>query len=212
MLNSYLYCVFQLLNFYSSYMLKFLSNLLVILILFSPFVVAQEATKEDCKEALISYFNDIATKDVDLTLDHLYPPMFDLVPRETMHQAMSQFYADTSVTADFKDFIPGNVSELMVIEDVHYALIEYDYTLYMKFAQHQEEESSSAMTLATFNQVYGEENVSFDEDDKSFLIKIHSQLYAILDPAYEKWTFLEKKDGMGPLLEQLLPKEVLDKL
>ena len=39
-----------------------------------------------------------------------------------------------------------------------------------------------------------------------------NEMYAINDPAYKDWKFLEKKDSMKPILEKLLPKKVLKKL
>ncbi|MEL6673215.1 MAG: hypothetical protein AAFR61_13520 [Bacteroidota bacterium] len=159
------------------------------------------------------------------SLEYIYPKLYELVPKETMIKVFEQTFEDTTIDLTMRNAVVDSVSEILEIEGVKYALLDYHFEMGMVFKENfgkEEGEEDSADESSEFSPVnftvtmmksqYGEENVAYDEEQRKILIQVSNKAYAILNPAYEgSWKFLDKKPNMTPILGQLFPQEVIDK-
>ncbi|MDA7502065.1 hypothetical protein N8482_02205 [Chitinophagales bacterium] len=60
-------------------------------------------------------------------------------------------------------------------------------------------------------EVYGEESVTADRENYSYVIQVRTKAIAIQEAGAENWTFIENKEQMNGLLSQIVPPEVLDR-
>lgn len=188
------------------------------------------AEEKMIRETFSTYFNTVEQGDYTTTLDYIYPRLFDLVPKEAMLQAMQQINADPTIQITMDSSIINSVSEIITVGDSTYARVDYNFIMIMKLIPEEtdlEEESESTSAEEgededEFNQfdftadmlegVYGEKNVRRDKENSKLFIRIEASMFAIEDPEVDGWKFLEKKDQLMPILEQLIPEEVLKKL
>jgi hypothetical protein len=165
------------------------------------------------------YFHTIEQKDNEKTLDYIYPKLFDHFPKDRMLQEMNKMKADTSTNITLANSSVTSISETLDLDGIQYALIKYSFNLTMTLKTSldkpdSEEESdfnSGEFTYEMLKEEYGDKNVNYDRENNRLDIIVTNEMYAIKDPAYIDWKFLEKKDNMKPILEKLLPKKVLKK-
>jgi len=192
------------------------------LLLFSVFLSANflfaqdDAAKTEIKTAFDGYFATLKSKDNTAAMDYIYPKLFDMVPKQMMIELMDQMYADTTMEIWFDNPQLQDISEIVKVEDGRYALVSYSFQMYIKLLEvdetEGEEESVIAMTHSMYNQMFGVENVKLLEGENTFSIFTENKLISINDELTEGWKFLEKNETMAPLLQQILPAEVLEKL
>lgn len=191
--------------------------LVLSIILFSNALISQdEAGDTEIKQTFEAYFLTVKNKDNAATLEYLYPKMFDFFPKEALLDMMDQMSSDTTMKMDF--FIPElhSISDVLTLEGISYALLSYSFTMNIQLNLEDEDEigdeedSLANITLNMYKEMFGEENVKFIKEESTFEIRTNSELYAIDDPEFKGWKFLEKKENMKPLLEQILPAVVLE--
>ena len=177
-----------------------------------------QTNAEEIKKTFSDYFQTIEHQDYAQTLDFIYPKLFEHFPKELMKQAMEKMSADSSLQIAMKDAKVGEISEVLETDGVQYALLPYEFRMTMTFLgeeQIQEGEDfmdPAQMTYEVLQTQYGKENVDFHSDSRQIVIRVANELYAIKDPAFGNWKFLEKKTNMMSVLEQLIPQKVIDSL
>ena len=169
---------------------------------------------EEIRVTFEAYLETVRNKDNPATIEYLYPGLFNIIPKETLLQVMNQLYSDSTVNVSYLDLSLTNVSDIIPHEEKAYALVSYSNKLQMQFITQPGEDDTEAMemTLNAFNNAYGKENVAYEADTQTFTIYSESDVYAIKDPAYDGWKFIEKKDNLQPILQQLIPAAISDKL
>ena len=174
-------------------------------------VTAMGQTEVDTiKKTFNTYFKTVKEKDNAKTLEHIYPKLFDIRPKKTVLDAMNKASSDTSTVITIEDATISKVSQPETIEGVKYSLIDYTFkmTMEINFGDNNNSEAVQ-LTLDLLKGTYGKKNVTLDKTNSTFHIQLLNQMYAIKDPAYSGWKFLEKKDHLKPVLEKILPKKVL---
>lgn len=199
------------------------------LLLFSGFLQAQpKGTEENLMETLKIYMGFVENKDMAGTLDYIHPALFEMVPREILQTAMEQAFSDTTVAISLHDAKINKIHDIISTDEGSYTLVDYSFVMDMKMNQGEdtadeeegEEEEGEGeeqfdamgMMISMLEMQYGEENVSFNEEEQLVTIKTEKTLYAILEPDFDSWKFLEKKDQMIGLFNKVIPEEVRKKL
>ena len=184
---------------------------------FSLSIFAQ-SNKQEIEKTFLDYFQTIEHQDYAQSLNFIYPKLFEHFPKELMQQAMEKMSADSSLQITMTHAKIGNVSEVLETDGVQYALLPYEFRMTMTFLgenEIQEGEDSMdpvQMTYEILQTQYGEENVDYHPAQRQIVIRVDNELYAIKDPEIGNWKFLEKKTNMMSVLEQLIPKKVIDSL
>lgn len=156
------------------------------------------------------YMQTVEQQDNAATLGFIYPKLFKLYPKGMMLQSMNKASADPSIAIAMHNPKVDNISGSMEHKGIKYATVGYSFLMTMQILVANEKMTEFTHTFLTDN--YGEENVAFDSASTTFNIQVQNELYAINDPEFTGWKFLEKKESMQILVEQILPKKVLKKL
>ncbi|UTW61574.1 hypothetical protein KFE98_16375 [bacterium SCSIO 12741] len=188
---------------------RILPLLLFIVITLTTF--AQKAESE-IRETFDTYFDLIEAQDISGTLDFVYPKLFEHYPKADLQTAFEKLYSDPDVKIEMKNAKVKSVSETMEYQGVQYATLDYSFDMHMKFLNNEGGEEGLQFAALMLKEVYGADNVSFDS--KTGVISIHTEttMYAVNDPAYPGWKFLEKKEDMKDVMKKIFPKKVLKKL
>jgi len=178
-----------------------------ILIVFTTNIFAQDH-KEEIKKQFKIYDLVLQNGQWEKTLDYVYPKMFEFVPKEKLQQVIKESFSNPGLQISIKDSELKSISKLIELNGVKYALVKYSYTMVLTHGK----EYDLATVYPSYQQVYGEENVSKDEANNKVFIKMSKSLYAIFDTSYgTSWFFLEKI-SQNDLMEMLIPKEVMEQL
>ncbi len=192
------------------------TSFILFLFLLTTNTYAQSASDE-IKSTFTHYFEVVQSKDNDKTLDYVYPKLFTMVPRETLKQALDQMYSPTSgFLIDMQGGKIESISEVLEHEGGQYALLDYHFKMTMRFTTVISDSSDATnplmLTYEMLKTQYDEKSLEVDKETSTIIISSINTLYAIKEPAYEGWKFIEKKENMAMLINQLLPQAIIDKL
>lgn len=143
--------------------------------------------------------------DISKMLDFSYPKLFDLQPREMIEQQYSQMQmmgiknlikdaklSDLSdfVTSGGQQFAKGKLTGVSSIEVPDPSMVD--------------------MLYAQIKTMFNEEDMSKTEN--SVDVKVNDDIYIIQDDATKKMYFLQAGAQVQPMLGQILPADVIEKL
>lgn len=178
-------------------------------------------TAQNIEEELVlrksfeEYFKTVIDMDIEKTLDYIYPKLFDKVPRDQMAMALEMAYDNPEMSIAMDDSTIGQIDPFFVLDDIRYTQVNYSFRMHLQFKTTDEEELKDMgdFMLTTFQQQYGEDNVAWNEAEKTISVLLDNTMLAIQDPAYgEGWKFLEKKENLFPMLKEILPKKAFKHL
>lgn len=184
------------------------------LVAFATTAFAQ-TDETEIRQTFDDYFKISVAKDIDATLDYMYPRLYELYPRTAMKEALQEVYNDTDLTMNFANYKLISLSKTLKVGEGKYVLANYSFNLLM---QHTDKSNvgqtvkNDLYMLSTLRNTYGEKNVMLDEANRLFTITVNSSMFAISEPGFTGWKLIENKKGMKNALEKLLPKEVVKKL
>lgn len=178
-----------------------------------------QVDKEEVKKIFEEYFTTVIQKDNEKTLEYIYPKLFDNFPKDKMLESLNKLKADTLSVTTLENGIVENISEILEIEGIKYALVKYSFKMTLKYLKNNgnkklmegEKYTIADFTHTMLKEKYGEKNVKYTKKTSTFEVNVSNEMYAVKDPVYKDWKFLEKKGSMKPILNKLLPKEVIDK-
>lgn len=196
----------------------------LLILAFNSFLVAQDID-EELKNELESYFKTLQAKDVDKTLDYMYPKMFEIAPREMLKSSMETMYEDSEMEIGFSNSEFTSMEKILYKGEESFATVDYSFEMTMKIfslvqdktteeeeiAMQEESFDEFAMIHSMYNEQFGIENVQADKENGSFVIKKNSKMLAVKGPEHG-WKFLEVKLEMMPMMQNILPKEIIEAL
>jgi len=171
---------------------------------------------EDIKKTVQNYFQAVEQKDYVQFLDFIYPEIFDKYSKEEILKSLKEEQNDSSFVYSIENTKIENISQVIEVNGVKYALVTYSYKLIFIFDEKENEPEEAQkldiqMMLSVYRQIYGEEKVEYDEKNHKFIIIDTQKMYAIKTPEYQGWKFLEKtKDDES--MKIFLPEQVLTQL
>ncbi len=178
-----------------------------------------QMNKDEIKLTFEKYFESVEQKENEKTLEYIYPKLFEIYPKNKMLDAMNKKKADTTTDITISNDSIINISETFELEGIKYALIKYSFKMTIKFSETKNETESSEnedfnkaeLSYELLKEVYGEKNTIYNKENSTIYINVSNEMFAIKNPSYNDWKFLENKEKMKPILEKLLPKKVLKK-
>jgi hypothetical protein len=178
-----------------------------------------QMNKDEIKLTFEKYFESVEQKENEKTLEYIYPKLFEIYPKNKMLEAMNEMKADTTTAITISNDSIIHISETFELEGIKYALIKYSFKMTMKFSETKNETESSEnedfnkaeLSYELLKEVYGEKNTIYNKENSTIYINVSNEMFAIKNPSYNDWKFLENKENMKPILEKLLPKKVLKK-
>lgn len=156
---------------------------------------------ETLRQTFAHYFSYFTARDYEGILDSMYPPLFELIPRSTFLPLFRQQLDDENLSVANPQIL--NIYPEIRVKQTRYQLLRYCFEMRI------DGEYDGFIEALMIGQ-HGKKHVQYDDEKQQFRVLAHAQLYAIRDASrFSGWKFLEKKDAMMPILEQLLPNEVL---
>lgn len=181
----------------------------------NPFQRNPKATPLGDEAALRTLFEQYTNllKDGNFlaTLDHIYPKLYEVVPR-TFIESIATEQLDNVDNLGFEHTRIQRISTPLVWEGIEYRELRYQFSMIAEPAEADEVPAGSTVLDLTYQlaeAAFGKYQVTLDRRNQKVWIDCQRQLYAIYDPAYERWYFLEKKTQNLPLLQQILPMKVI---
>jgi len=160
----------------------------------------------EIQDRLDIYFKANEEKDFDTILDMVYPKLFDLVPREQMK---SQFVAMDAGGMRFSiyDMATSDFSVPFVHAGEQFVLVDYTHGMDLILTD-STTQASAGMMLAAFQGQYGEDKVSYDQENYNFTIDINKKMLAIAPLDSDEWTFLDFNSDNPAVLNMLFDEAV----
>ena len=171
---------------------------------------ASETVKNDFK----IYIDAIVNQEFETAINYTLQDIFTIIPKEQMLTIMEQSFNNPEIEISLDNTNIGEVKTVEKIKDKYYAELSYSNDMYMRFVSDSTEvdELSHRLMLTNFNKTFGEENVSYNETDKRYKIFSEKKVLAVSEKGKDSWQFAVIENNMKPLLEMILPKEVMEKL
>lgn len=193
---------------------SFTTFLMCCFILVSNVINSQTSRyKAELDSLAIILFEATNNKDFDVLLDHTYPKIFDVLPKETMLQALKMTFEGTE---DFKIDIPELKPEYLLSEvftdvenNVDYAFISYDIPMTMTF-KNQSFDKEGRKAMKSMMKLQGME-VSFISDNKLDILKENSLTILLNDEITSGTWKMINYNPDSPLFFKCLPTSVLEK-
>lgn len=189
------------------------SFLLVICTLF--FVTSSTAqTDTSFQGRLSAYMKYSEEMDLDKALDLTYPRLFTVASREEIKAALIESLESESMTIKLDSLHILKTFPIFEVKKGLYAKVVYGLNMYIKVTDFQKDEIDMEevnQTIRLFETQFGEGNITWIADKKTFKVKNVSELVAIKNEHSPNWTYLGLEED-SPLGEELLGDEIIQRL
>jgi hypothetical protein len=190
-----------------------MKRILALSILISGFALnanAQKKEQQKIKTVIDEVIVLTENGEYSKVLDHTYPALFTLVPKETLAAQMDEIFNSAEMKITMNNFSTGKVGEIKKGETTEYAIVPYNYTMSM---QHTSDEATAEvvdMTAGFLKEQFGEDKVKVDAETKTIVIENESEMLAIRDNGTEEWKIIELKADQMQMMEMILPADVYE--
>lgn len=152
-------------------------------------------------------------KDVDVVINHMYPKIFEFIPKDILTQILKETAEDTTSNIMLENTKIDSISKKISVSESDYAIVFYSFLMITKMDYDDSDEDSSDIFDAykfTYDLMviqYGEENVFYNEKEKKISVQVSNRAIAIKE--HKEWYFLEYKENLLPIIEKIIPSEVI---
>lgn len=185
---------------------------LILLLLFTIPVFGQEVIRDTVND----YLKVTEERDFEGILDRMYPKFFELAPRDLMLNVLKQSFNDPSFNIELKDSEILAISDMKKADSVAYYKVSYSFLMLMQYVESEDEpfpdKETIRLTQDAFSEMYGKENVSFDEVKMRFSMKAKKEMLVLKTDNQQEWKVLGIEANLKPLLKRILPKKIVEEL
>lgn len=167
-------------------------------------------SEKEVKHFIERYESDMKKGDFAKSLDYIYPKLYDVIPRETMKEALVQAFLDTSMfKMSFDKFKVAHVGEVFTEGKISYAFADYSITMRMDFINPETTAQEIEEMGKVMQQVYGAENVEIKP--RRFTITTQNKMAVIKDLATGQLYLLEISDQLKPVFESMMSADFVER-
>ncbi|RXP54783.1 hypothetical protein EC396_08700 [Lutibacter sp. HS1-25] len=189
----------------------------IIFLLFTTILVGQNS-KENLKNDFNDYLTLILNEEIEKSMDYLIDDFFKIIPKEQLIVLMKQIYNNPSY--EFKLTTPKilSIGDIETINDKSYSILTYSSLMNMKFNSDSENETTddknARLNLIRNSLVstFGVENVKLDDETDFFEILATKSVCSLSENGIDNWKFITVEEKQKSLLEQFIPKEIMEKI
>ncbi|WP_299779171.1 hypothetical protein [uncultured Formosa sp.] len=197
--------------------MKIKNKVLTILFLTYCTVGFTQDYKKNIESEFTDYLNYIVNMEFEKSMDYITPEFFEIIPKVQLIIVLKQTFSNPAMTFEIIDPKVISVQDAEKIEAKHYALLTYSSQMNIKINNDLEETEQQtnnrlSLTKASFDQTFGAENVSYNEETGIYNIYAKKDAYAISENGNTDWKFLVIEKSQKVILEKILPKTLTDKL
>lgn len=165
------------------------------------------------RTTLEDYLKVVETKNSERVMDYMYPKFFELYPRALMVKTLDESLRDPALEILLMDSKILDISPLKTADSVTYAKVGYSFIMTMKYVVSDENPAPTdeviTMTTNIFKQMYGDDNVTFDAENKKFRIFAKKEMLVLKTPSLTDWKVLGIEENVKTLLKKILPVEII---
>jgi hypothetical protein len=174
-------------------------------------VLGFSQTLESMKVDVQKIYELTIEKKFDIVLESTYPKIFEVVPKKAMKEAMNSMFDNEQMTITIEQVNPEfTFGEILIIKGAKYCIIEHNNKMTMKFKVELGE--GKEFILKSLNESMTGYKVTLDEKTEVFTVNGKAKMIAISDKFTNgSWKYVNY-NGESPMMEQILGKEVLQKL
>ncbi len=174
------------------------------------FAQSEDAIRKGFKK----YQDFLKAGEYEKSMDLVYPKLFDLVPKSTLLDAIKSTFNDPNLEIEMGDGKILEIGKAQKVEGEYFSFISYESVIKMKAnaSGEAEQEAINVQLKANFEENFGANNVSYDEETGFFTIKVKEQSLAISPNGKDSWKFLTLQKNQLMLMEQILPAEILEQV
>ena len=195
--------------------MKYLIGLMMLLTL-SP-VFSQNADKE-ITEGFNIFNQAIKEGQFEKAADYIGEEMFTVVPKSQFVGMLKMMFNNPRL--EIKLSLPEilTIGEVMKIKEKFYVIIHTKSNQKIRFVTSTGEveklDSSSLVqqTYEAWKTQLGEENISYDKGSGFFTLNAKGKTLAVSPNGKTSWKYLNVDEATRPMLQQVLPQEVMSKL
>lgn len=172
------------------------------------FFAHSQSYKDDVKKQFLEYANLLVKKDFAGSVEYLNPAFLTIVPKAQLVKVLEQTYNNPNIDFEIEQANVVSVEDKKKIADQDYVKLRYSNYLKMHFKSPEGKRVDTAAVKTRLETQFGQGNVSYDPKTDFFRILVFKNVVAN-SADNKKWTFVVVEDKQKPILEKILPKELL---
>lgn len=187
-------------------------SLLFLFVLLSFLPLAQtKASPDDAaiKKSLTYFVNTIKTKQIDQSVNCIYPKFFTVVPKEQMTQILNMTYNNPFMKIEVSNLKFGNIEKPELINGEYFSIAQYYFIMKCNMSSLNDDMKKQINTM--LQKRYGKNNVKYLSKEGIYTINTNMKACAVSKDR-KNWKFVILEKEYKPQLAKVLPKKVLDKI
>ncbi|HTL06717.1 MAG TPA: hypothetical protein VL307_00625 [Chitinophagaceae bacterium] len=188
---------------------------LVFLVLCTAFLClfTRAQTAVPLQQRLTAFMQANQRLDFDTVIAYTYPRLFTQVTRDEVLESLQNGFNNEQFVIRLDSLTTDSIFPVFTVQGGQYAKVKYSMKMVMHFKNKlvdtTRQQADSEALLASFKTLYGTEKVQL-QTDGDISLHLTSFMLAARDRYAKEWCFIDLKSGDAGI-NQLLPKEVLDK-
>ncbi len=172
------------------------------------FLASGQSYKDDIKAQFLKYTELLVKKDFSKSVEYINPKFFTFIPKAQLIKIMEQTYNNAGV--DFEIEMPTvvGVDDKVNILGHDYVKLRYTNYLKMRFKTDEVTRKDTTLMKGAFENQFGLGNVNYDSQTGFYRILVNKKVVANTADN-KRWTFVVIEEKQKPILEKILPKELL---
>lgn len=187
-------------------------SLLFLFVLLSFLPLAQTKANPDdaaIKKSLTYFVNTIKTKQIDQSVNCIYPKFFTVVPKDQMTQILNMTYNNPFMKIEVSNLKFGNIEKPELISGEYFSIAQYYFTMKCNMSSLNDDMKKQVNTM--LEKRYGKNNVQYLSKEGIYIINTNMKACAVSKDR-KNWKFVIVEKEYKAKLAKVLPKKVLDKI
>ncbi len=175
----------------------------------------QKDTNNSIQQDFSNYLEKIASKDFTAAMEYLVPEFFEIFPKQEMINIMEETFNNPLMEFNIKNPKILDVAKTVEEGEKFYSKLSYTQEMEMKMGDDEtESEAEKAVRIIEekkfFDQSFGEENVSYNEETGYFVVKATEEAVAVSLDGKSDWKFLVIQKNQQAIAKKLIPETILE--
>lgn len=185
-----------------------------LLLLFIPLMACQQSqTLNQPETTFKAYLKAKSLKNASAQVEYLHPKIFDGYSKDSVIKTIEALEVSGPISVGNEKWISS--SEVVAEKGIKYALITFSQTTTLDMSDYKNKGGADfaiSLSLEELRRQHGTENVFFDEDNYVIKTNTTSEMYAVLDPEYASWKFLNKTHPESDIAKSIVPETIRTQL
>ncbi len=182
------------------------------LVIFFALGFAQNTTgteDQSIRKSVVFFANTIKYKQLDKTIDCIYPKYFTVFPKEQMTQILNMTYNNPFVKIDVKDMKFVSVGKPELVDGEYFSLVSYFLKMRADVSSMNDDMKKNISKMLSSK--YGKNNIEYNAKEGAYTINAPMSVYAISKDK-KTWKVVYAEKELKSQLTKVLPKKILDKI